>query len=71
MRLKILVAAFVLVGTLARTGSSPKVTNKQSESPKCNRCSPAFPGSIPNCGSTGGSSGGGTSGGGGTGTTGG
>ena len=69
MRFKVmLVAAFVLAGTLAGTSASTKATSKQSQSPKCYRCSPAFPGSIPHCASGGGSSGGGAGGSGGAGT---
>ena len=67
MRLKSMLIAIVLVSAFAGTSASTGVT-KTGESTKksCNRCSPAFPGSIPHCGNLGGADGSGAGGGGGS-----
>jgi hypothetical protein len=69
MRLKfMLVSMFVLGVAAGGTGASPKAANSGTEAKsKCQRCSPAFPGSIPQCAGSGGTDGSGTSGSGGTG----
>ena len=72
MRLKsMLIAAVVLVGALAGTSNTGATKAGQSTKKFCNRCSPAFPGSIPHCGAAGGADGAGGSGGGGMGSGGG
>jgi hypothetical protein len=61
----LIVTALVLASALAGTGASTKPTNSKQGQPACKRCSPAFPGSIPHCGTGGSGSGGTTAGGGG------
>ena len=63
----LIVLVLVMASALAGTGASTKATNSGKQvQPACKRCSPAFPGSIPHCGTDGSGSGGGTVGGGGS-----
>jgi hypothetical protein len=67
MRLKLmLVSVFIIAGTAMGTGTGADRANTERPAMKSCRCSPAFPGSVPQCAGSGGTDGGGTSGSGGT-----
>jgi len=56
----LIATALVMASALTGTGSSTKAGGSGRQvQPPCKRCSPAFPGSIPHCGTDGSAGGGG------------